>query len=313
MKQQPAVSFIICTYNRASYLDDTLTGLLKFGATGFRYEILVVDNNSNDQTPEIVRQHRESVSEGHVVIRYFKETNQGLSHARNRGIKESKADYVVFFDDDIQATPSLIPAWCSFFTDFPQALAAGGKIHVQFDDPRPKWMSHFLLPLLGHHDLGKSKRTYPKNKYPFGGNMGFAKSVFEKIGFFDTELGRKGKELHAAEEKEVFRRLREISDSIYYLPDAFLYHRVDKSRLTKEYIRKQALGIGQSMKLQLRDASYFDKIKSRLIEAAKLLATIPISIGYLFMLQFSKAKILFQFRNWIREGYRTITKPEAES
>lgn len=313
MKQQPAVSFIICTYNRASYLDDTLSGLIKFGAPDFYYELLVIDNNSNDRTPEVVKQHRESVSGDHVLIRYLKETSQGLSHARNRGVKEAKAKHVVFFDDDIKATPSLIPAWCTFFTDFPQAKAAGGKINVKFDASRPKWMSHFLLPLLGHHDLGRSQKTYPKTKYPFGGNMGFAKSVFKKVGFFDTELGRKGKELHAAEEKEVFRRLRDISIPIHYLPDAFLYHRVDKSRLTKEYIRKQALGIGQSMKLQLRDASSIKKAKSRLMELTKLLATIPISIGYLLMLQPSKAETLFQFRSWIREGYKTPIKRGAES
>lgn len=302
MAAQPEVTFIICTYNRAGYLDDTIRSIVHPDLRKLNVELLIIDNNSQDDTPQVVRKHQAMQN---LCIRYVKETNQGLSHARNRGIKEAAAVNVVFLDDDIHATQSLVPAWVAFFAEHPKAVAAGGKIHVQFDDPRPRWMSHFLLPLLGHHDLGNSFKKYPKSKYPFGGNMGFKKSVFDTIGLFDTGLGRKGATLGAGEEKELFRRIRAQQDDIYYLPNAFLYHRVNDQRLTVDYIQKQAHGLGQSMKVQLEEASATQVFSNWISEMAKLLASIPLAAGYILTLNVSKAKLLFQFRWWIWKGYWT--------
>ncbi|HEX6983250.1 MAG TPA: glycosyltransferase [Balneolaceae bacterium] len=304
MGHKPDVTFIICTYNRAAYLDDTLRSLLQDVSPNLNFELLIIDNNSQDNTQAIIQKYQ-SQNKDDEVIRYFKEPQQGLSYARNRGIKEALATRVVFLDDDIHAGKSLIPAWVSFFSEKPDAVAAGGKIHVQFDDPRPKWMSHFLLPLLGYHDLGNSLKKYPKNKYPFGGNMGFKKSIFEDIGLFDIELGRKGKILNAGEEKELFQRIRSESRDIYYLPDAFLFHRVNADRLTIDYIRQQALGLGQSMRLQLGNASVKQKLFNWISEPGKLFASIPLAAGYILTFNISKAKLLFQFRWWIWKGYFT--------
>lgn len=302
MAPEPVVTFIICTYNRENYLDDTLKSIFKFNSPDSPVDLLIVDNNSEDQTKKAVQQYKQSNE--NIIVRYVKETQQGLSHARNRGIQEAKAEHIVFLDDDIRATQSLIPAWISFFKNHPDAMAAGGKIHVQFDDPRPQWMSHFLLPLLGYHDLGDSPKKYPKNKYPFGGHMGFKKTVFQKIGLFQTDLGRKGGSLGAGEEKELFRRLRKKDHSIFYLPNAFLYHRVNGSRLTVDYIRKQALGLGKSMKLQLQDTSTRQKGLNWISECSKLFASVPLAFGYLLTGKPAKAKLLFQFRRWIWQGYR---------
>lgn len=301
----PEVTFIICTYNRAQYLDDTLGSLLQHLPES-EFELLVVDNNSDDQTPTVVEKYQNSVNKDGKPIRYIKETKQGLSHARNRGIKESRAPYIVFFDDDIRATKSLMTSWITFFKEHSDVVAAGGKIHVQFDAPRPAWMSHFLLPLLGYHDLGSSAKEYPKNKYPFGGNMGFKKSIFDEVGHFDTDLGRKGESLNAGEEKELFRRIREKYNDIYYIPDAFLYHRVGKKRLTKKYIQKQALGLGESMRLRMKQATTRTWLKNWSQEVIKLLGSIPLALFYLASLNPSKAKMLFTFRWWIWKGYRQL-------
>ena len=312
MSQKPLVSFIICTYNRADYLDDALASIADAEIEDLPCEVLIVDNNSTDRTPEVVQKYQKSSDKDGKAIRYIKENRQGLSHARNRGITESGAPFLVFLDDDIRATPSLIPAWISFFEEFPQATAGGGRIHVQFDAPRPDWMSYFLLPLLGHHDLGSSIKKYPPGKYPFGGNMGFKKSIFSEIGMFNPDLGRKGSSLNAGEEKELFRRIRERDRDIYYLPEAFLYHRVDRQRLTVDYIRKQALGLGQSMKLRMRQANGFQQLKNWIAETFKLFASFPLALGYLLGLQPSKATMLFKFRWWIWKGYRQFKTANKE-
>lgn len=305
MHDQPKVTFIICTYNRSDYLDDTLRSLQRQSLSDLQVEVLVVDNNSTDDTPTIVQRHQKSYSKDHKPIRYIKESNQGLSHARNRGIAEAKASCIVFLDDDIRAAETLIPAWISFFAEQPDAMAGGGRIHVQFDDPRPAWMSHFLLPLLGHHDLGGSPKRYPRSKYPFGGNMGFRTSVFDKVGYFDSSLGRKGKQLMASEEKEFFGRLKAKDIDAYYLPDAMLYHRVGKQRLTEEYVKRQALGLGQSIALQVEDDPA-EKMKKWILEFGKMAATFALFLPYVISFQPAKALMLIKFRKWIADGYFTI-------
>ncbi len=302
MESSPLVTFIICTYNRAPYLDDTLQSLIRHRSDD-SYEILVVDNNSSDETPMVVEKRQQEARDHDIKLRYIKETEQGLSHARNRGIREAEAPNVVFFDDDITAGETLIPTWCSFFEENSEAVAGGGKIHVQFDHPRPPWMPRFLLPLLGHHDLGNARIRYPAHKYPFGGNMGFRKSLFERIGDFNTDLGRKGDNLDAGEEKELFQRIRHTDGGIVFLPKALLYHRVGEERLTVGYIRKQAYGVGKSRKLKLSNASPPQKLLTIGKELSKTLVTLPLFFIYLLKLKPSKALMLVRFRWWVWRGY----------
>ncbi len=306
MPNNPEVTFIICTYNRADYLDDTLNSLLRHNYSFDQFEILVVDNNSTDHTAETVKKYIAKDDKSYPSIRYVKEKIQGLSQARNRGIWESNAKNLVFVDDDIRAPGQFIPGWLKFFKEHPDIKAAGGRIHVQFDDPRPDWMPHFLLPLLGHHDLGDSIKKYGKMNYPFGGNMGFRKIVFERHGMFNTDLGRKGSQLKASEEKEFFQRIKKSNSDIYYLPDALLYHRVNKQRLTREYIRRQSIGLGQSIALQLKHESAARKAAYGLQEAGKMIATLGLFMPYTVTFQLQKAVMLVKFRKWIVEGYLSI-------
>lgn len=304
MAKASGISFVICTYNRAQYLHDTLQSLLKNEADPNRFELLIVDNNSTDETPAIVRQFTYDYPNHH--IQYIKESEQGLSFARNRGIKEAKNPIITFLDDDISTDIDFINSWLQFFDNHPNAQCAGGRIEVQFDDPRPRWMSHFLLPLLGHHDLGNTIKKYKRQRYPFGGNMAFKRSVFEKHGFFDTELGRKGNQLKASEEKEFFQRLKKANTNIYYVPNATLYHRVDKQRLTKEYIKRQAVGLGQSIALQLQDKTVADKFIKGASEVFKMIISLGLFLPYTLTFQLPKAVMLIKFRKWIIEGYLSV-------
>lgn len=300
MNELPFISIIICTYNRADYLRDTLHSLLHTGAPHELFEVLVIDNNSTDQTAAIVQETTNLYSD--FKLNYVEETAQGLSYARNRGIREATAPVILFLDDDVSVHPDFIPAWIRFFKNQPEASGGGGKIHVQFDGTRPDWMSHFLLPLLGHHDLGNSLKPYPSNKYPFGGNMAYKKEIFKKYGFFDTKLGRKGSQLTASEEKEFYNRMAGKED-IYYLPDAYLYHRVNEQRLTEQYIKKQAYGLGQSISRRTNHASVITKLWHLAEEFTKSIATTFLSIGYSITLQVPKATMLVKFRYWIWQGY----------
>ena len=302
----PEISFIICTYNRAEYVKESMETLLKSEIDPERYELLVIDNNSTDNTEASIR----DVQQAHPDhdISYIKEPQQGLSHARNKGIKESGAPILVFVDDDVIVPKNYVANWLSFWQNHPDARCAGGKIEVQFDDPRPSWMSHFLLPLLGHHDHGSQLKKYSAKGYPFGGNMGFKASVFEDFGNFDTDLGRKGKDLKASEEKELFQRIKEANIEIYYVPEAMLYHRVNKSRLTEAYIKKQAVGLGESIAVQNQHKSTAAKVTWAATEGFKWIASLLLFFPYTLTFQVGKAKMLLKFRKWIWNGYESYNK-----
>ncbi len=140
--------------------------------------------------------------------------------------------------------------------------------------------------------------------------MGFKKTVFDEYGLFHTELGRTGNSLKASEEKEFFQRLKRDGVKIFYLPDAILYHRVNKERLTKDYIKKQAVGLGQSIALQFQKESKIQKSAQGLQQIFKTVVTVGLFLPYTLTLQFSKARMLLKFRRWIIEGYFSISNGE---
>ena len=97
------ISVIICTYNRQKYIYNVLKSLAEGTMSVAGYEIVLVDNNCTDDTRSEVERFQTDFPA--VQLRYVTETNQGLSHARNRGIKESKGDILVYVDDDATVNP----------------------------------------------------------------------------------------------------------------------------------------------------------------------------------------------------------------
>jgi glycosyltransferase involved in cell wall biosynthesis len=95
----PFLSVVVCSYNREKYIADAINSLLNQTLAPELYEIIIIDNNSKDKTGaialELLKQHKQTHQ-----IHYFKETNQGLCFARNRGIIEAKGKFICYMDDD---------------------------------------------------------------------------------------------------------------------------------------------------------------------------------------------------------------------
>ena len=299
MKQTPTITIAICTYNRADYLADTLRDL----ATQNRPElftILVVDNNSDDDTEAICSRFRDE----HPGIRfnYVKEQQQGLSYARNRAMQESMTDWVLFIDDDVIVPPHFAGVAAAFVSEQDEPCCAGGRIFVKFDDAEPDWIPSALMPMFGHHDLGDRRREYPATNFPRGGNMLIHKSVMDDAGEFDPQLGRSGSGLAGSEEKAFFEKARRHGVTLWYLPDLNLWHRISKKRLEHSYLKKQSIGIGRSERLRL-DENRSKILLKTLSEFGKLGVSLLLSLWYLLRLKPKAAKFILDFRVWVMKGF----------
>jgi|SRR5690554_6801991 len=295
------ISIVICSYNRSALLLDSIASLTKEKTPPSSFEIVVVDNNSSDNTETLIKDFISAHPK--YNIRYIKETQQGLSFARNRGTEESKAPLVCFVDDDVIVSEYYVQKWIDFFDSHPEAIGAGGKIKVQFDDPRPEWMPDILLPLFAKHDLGDEIKKYTKGRYPIGANFVYRKHIFEKAGDFNTKLGRKGNQLEGGEEKDIFLRITQHNDNVFYVPEVYLWHRVGAQRLTQEYIKGQALGTGKSISVILIDKSFSTKLFKWSSEIFKFFAGLLLCLGYFLTGKISKGVMIMKFRFWVWKGY----------
>lgn len=301
------LSLIIATYNRASYLAWTLESLISQQLPPELWEAVVVNNNSIDNTDYIFQGFTVSCPE--LNLRMVNETRQGLSHARNRGLEEAKGEYIVIMDDDEQANPGFLKAYYDFFTNYPEAAAAGGVMKAVYETEKPKWMSFITERFIGSTiNMGGSIKEFPKNKYPIGGNFGFRRSVVDKYGMFDPELGRKGTLLMAGEEKDFIDRIRRGGQKVYYIPDAVIMHSIPASRLTDDYFDRVTRLIGRSERIRTKHISE-RAYRSRLFsEFVKWCATLVIAIGYVMSMQVPKARYLIRMRCNITRGLLAVEK-----
>lgn len=294
------LSVILCSYNRERYIYNVLQSI---AAGGYRdCEIVFVDNNSSDNT----RGECERFAADHpdVVVRYFFEPNQGLSYARNRGIREAHGDILVYVDDDALVNAEYLTTYADFFSRHPDAMAAGGPILPQYDGcEEPDWMSHYTRQLVtGKLDLGAHEREFPAGAFPGGGNAAYRKQVFDQVGLFNTDLGRKGNSLIGAEEKDLFDKMTTLGIRFYYLPTAILYHLIPPHKLTPDYFNRLTYGIGVSERYRTRQIGTKKYLGRLWKEAVKWSGTLVLWTGFAIRGQFNKGNKLVAFRRNVTRG-----------
>lgn len=295
------ISVIICTYNRDKYIYNVLKSLALGTLEHSAYEIILVDNNCTDNTRSEVDHFCNVFPQ--VTLRYFVETNQGLSHARNRGIKESKGDILVYVDDDATVNPDYLKTYADWFASHPETDAAGGPIIPHYETgSEPKWMTYFIKRLLtGYLYFGDKARPFPGDNFPGGGNAAYRASVFEKVGLYNVQLGRNGDSLTGGEEKDIFDKMKREGMQFVYLPNAILYHSIPGYKLEADYFNRLTTGIGQSERartLRIGKSSYRKRLLS---ELKKWCATIVLWCFYLVTFRPQRGNMLIKFR-------RNVTK-----
>lgn len=228
-------SIIVCTYNRATSLRDTLHALKAQQPIANRvWEVIVVDNNSKDSTRQVV----EEIQREWPLLRYEFQSAQGLSHARNLGISVARGNVLLFTDDDVLPETNWMEVTLSGLANS-GADACGGYIAPIWEVPPPAWLTERFYGFLAiRTDRTDDYEITSPLQAPFGANMAFRREVFKTVGDFDTSRGRTGKVLASGEDGELFERILAAGLKAVFLGQSRVHHKVESFRTTKRYFRR---------------------------------------------------------------------------
>lgn len=299
----PKVSVVVCTFNREEYLGTCLKNLYQQSASRAEYEVLIVNNNSTDDTEKLALEFIDQNKADN--FKYFNEDRQGHSFSRNRGITESSGEIIAFIDDDAFVDENFVRNISSFFKSHKDVSAIGGKIIPVFESKRPKWMSKYLMPLVSALDMGSQVAPFKGRKFPIGANMSFRKQVFEKYGLFNVNLGRKGAGLEGGDEKEVFLRMKKADEKIMYAPDVVVDHIIPQRRIDLHYIKGLGVGVGTSERKRVSESGFAEVLKKVFDEAIKIAGTAALFFTYSLTGRLSAGWMLVRFRAWVIKGLIT--------
>jgi glycosyltransferase involved in cell wall biosynthesis len=234
------VTVAVITYNRSRLLRQTLAGVVRQEYPADRWELLVIDNNSTDDTRDVVT----SFVTANPAPRRILETRQGLDHGRNRAIEEARGDLVVLVDDDILVEPDwLAQLIAPFSSESAHKIGVvGGEVVPVFPDGIPAWLEGSHQPLGFRSDPG----PLPPNQAPVGANFAFPKWVFVRFGMFDTRLDRQGSRLFGGGDSQMIRRLRTVGLEAWFVPGAKVLHQISGDRLTLGYALRHAFDSARS-------------------------------------------------------------------
>lgn len=263
------ITLVIPTFNRAASLVRALESVARQRLNPALWECLIIDNASTDHTAEVVA--RFAVAHPSLHLRLVREEQQGVAYARNRALQEATTELICSIDDDERINEGFLEAYLRFFDAHPEATVAGGRIIAEYEQERPRWMSRWTeRPIANPMDYGDAVRPFPRNALPGGGNMGFRRSAALQFGFA-TELGRTGGKLIGGEENDFLLRLREAGHTLWYLPDAVMWHIIPPEKCTDDYLRRLAydIGISQRRRAVLRGSLG----RARIVEVLKWVAT----------------------------------------
>ena len=236
---------LICTWNRAAELKQALNtiGAMKV-PRDITWEVIVVDNNSPDDTRRVVEAQRDSFP---TELIYLFEPKQGKSHALNTGIAAARGEVIVFTDDDVKVEPNWL---AEILAGLQRAgsIAAAGRIVAEWTSPRPSWYAdsgpYRLFAAIVRFELGDQEHF--TDVPAFGANLAIRRDAFQRFGLFREDLLLLQDTYPSGEDTEYCRRLLRAGEKIVYLPKAVVHHPVAQERTHKRYFLRYYFNWGKT-------------------------------------------------------------------
>lgn len=239
------LSVAVCTWNRAHLLRHTLESMTRLNApSGLEWELLVINNNSTDDTDDVVASFA-----NRLPIRAFVEPQSGKSYALNRAVDEATGDYLLITDDDVLVDPEWLHGYGVGFRRHPEAAVFGGPITAWFAGDPPRWLVdafHQVEFAYAALHLGEEIIALDGRNGPFGANMAIRMEDQRKHRY-DPALGpRPGSGLRG-EETAVVKAILAGGAEGYWVPEARVRHHIPLERQTTAYLREWYRGWGEQL------------------------------------------------------------------
>jgi glycosyltransferase involved in cell wall biosynthesis len=236
--KNPDISVVVCTQNRAGMLREALASLFDLATEErFTYEIVVVDNGSTDETPQVIS---EAARASKNSLRGVSEPQKGIVPARNRGIREARGRWVAFFDDDQLADPWwLVELWQ--LAEEKHCRVVGGAVHLKLPKGCRRQLDPTVRMLLGEAQLADHPVRYGGRLTPGCGNLMIERSVFDEVGVFERTVSGRG------EDTDLFSRIERANIDAWYAPTAVIHHLTPDERLQATYLLRLARNMGEGI------------------------------------------------------------------
>lgn len=239
------LDIVICTFDNAAMLDGLLTCLAAQRPAGGQWSVLVVDNNSPDDTRDVVERHSET---GAVPgLRRVEERVQGLTPARLQGVRASTAPWIAFVDDDCILREDWVEQAIAFARSHPDCGGFGGRVVPTYVGEPPTVMGRYGWAF-AEQNLGETPLAVD---CLVGAGMVVSRAALEESGwprgpFFADRVGRK---LVSGGDVEIALRVAGTGRPLWYTPACELRHVIPARRTTMPYLVRMTRGLGVSYSL----------------------------------------------------------------
>lgn len=288
------LTVIICTFNRAHLLPETIPTIFQQNVPMVRYQVLIVDNNSTDNTAELLNGFIKQYDNLTVI----NESKQGLGYAKNAGMDTATAEWIVYLDDDAKVPNDFIKKAINNITNY-NFQCFGGVYRPWYKYGKPSWFHDKYVS-----NSGKlSKFSTLKEDFISGGIMAIKKSLLHKLGGFPTNLGMSGNRIAYGEETLLQILMRNSGIEIGYDPNWIMYHLVNRYKLSPLWFIKSSYASGRDGWLSYKENASIKIIIKYFFRSIKLL--------FVNLFQFTPKlfKKEYKWQNWLIDIIRpTVLK-----
>jgi len=233
----PFVTVAVCTRDRPGQLAAFLSSACSLVVPPeLRWELVIIDNGSDDASAAVVEGFASS-----LPLRRIEEPVIGVSHARNRAVREARGDYICWADDDTILGRDWLSAYLAAFRRHPDAAIFGGRILARQEEPAPRWVRASLQCwqlkcVFGHRDFRDAAPIDTnRDNGPWGSNFAM-RTLEQRLFEYDPALGHSPEHNRAGEESDVVYRTLAGGVNGWWVPQSVVHHVIPPHRQTWSYL-----------------------------------------------------------------------------
>lgn len=243
-KETLDISVLIATRDRARLLEETLKKIRQQKVEGLRWEVIVIDNGSVDETPSVLERAR---AEACVPLLTLHEPEPGKNAALNRGLEAARGRLLVFTDDDVSPSPRWIAELYRASREWREYNIFGGPINPIYPPDLPDWFNadrHYTAGAFARFRLKRPEGPLRYGVLPFGPNYAVRARVMAGMRYCQR-IGPKGNEYAMGDETEMLHRLVAKGELAVYVPTASVGHHVERHQIEVQWLLRRAFRLGR--------------------------------------------------------------------